>query len=76
MAVSLGSNISSLRGIRQLRQASDATGKIFERLSSELRVNKASDSANCVRGQFLQQSGIAIRAQANTQPTVALSLLS
>ena len=45
MALTLGRNIASLRGIRQLNQTSTKLGKVFERLSSGLRINSASDDA-------------------------------
>ena len=45
MAITLGSNIASLRGIRQLNKTSSELGTVFERLSSGQRINKASDDA-------------------------------
>lgn len=45
MAISLGSNISSLLAQRKLGNASDATSRIFEKLSSGLRITRASDDA-------------------------------
>ena len=45
MALTLGTNISSLQAQRQLSQASDATSKSQERLSSGLRINRPSDDA-------------------------------
>lgn len=45
MAVTLGSNISSLRAQRRLSQASEDQSKISERLASGQRINRASDDA-------------------------------
>ncbi|MCI5066514.1 flagellin FliC [bacterium] len=45
MAISLGSNIASLRAQRRLSNASNQLGTTFERLSSGQRINKASDDA-------------------------------
>jgi flagellin-like hook-associated protein FlgL len=45
MAITLGSNIASLRGKRQLSRTSEELGTVFQRLSSGQRINKASDDA-------------------------------
>jgi flagellin len=45
MAVKLGSNISSLQTQRQLSLATDKLSSISEKLSSGMRINKASDDA-------------------------------
>jgi flagellin-like hook-associated protein FlgL len=45
MAITLGSNIASLRGQRQLSRTSQELGTVFQRLSSGQRINKASDDA-------------------------------
>jgi len=45
MAITLGSNIASLRGQRQLTRTSQELGTVFQRLSSGQRINKASDDA-------------------------------
>lgn len=45
MAVTLGSNIASLKAQRQLSLTSEHLGTTFERLSSGQRINKASDDA-------------------------------
>ncbi len=45
MTITLGLNISSLKGQRQLARSSDALGKVFERLSSGQRINRAADDA-------------------------------
>jgi len=45
MSITLGSNIASLRGQRQLARTSSELATVFERLSSGQRINKASDDA-------------------------------
>lgn len=45
MKISLGSNIASLRAQRRLAISNDEISKTFERLSSGLRINRASDDA-------------------------------
>lgn len=45
MPITLGSNIGSLRGQRQLSRTSAELGTVFQRLSSGQRINKASDDA-------------------------------
>ena len=45
MAISLGSNISSLQAQRRLSNSTDQLSSVFERLSSGQRINKASDDA-------------------------------
>ncbi len=45
MAISLGSNISSLQAQRRLSNSTEALSTVFERLSSGQRINKASDDA-------------------------------
>ncbi|RIL04458.1 MAG: flagellin FliC, partial [Proteobacteria bacterium] len=45
MAITIGSNISSLQAQRRLSVATDALGRTFERLSSGQRINRASDDA-------------------------------
>jgi len=45
MPITIGSNIESLRAQRQLSKASTELGSVFERLSSGMRINKASDDA-------------------------------
>ena len=45
MPITLGSNIASLRGQRQLAKTSAELGTVFQRLSSGQRINKASDDA-------------------------------
>lgn len=45
MTITLGSNLASLRGQRQLAKTSTALSAVFERLSSGQRINRASDDA-------------------------------
>jgi flagellin-like hook-associated protein FlgL len=45
MPITLGSNIASLRGQRQLSRTSEELGTVFQRLSSGQRINRASDDA-------------------------------
>lgn len=59
-AITLGSNISSLQTQRRLGDASKATSRIFQRLSSGLRINRASDDA----------SGLAIASDLSMQARV------
>ena len=66
MTLSLSSNISSLSAQRQLQRTSNSLGKVFERLSSGLRINTASDDpaglqmADKLRAQS-RIAGVAIR---------------
>lgn len=45
MPITVGSNIAALRSIRLADKSSQAIGRTFERLSSGLRINRASDDA-------------------------------
>lgn len=45
MPITIGSNISSLKALRGLDRASGSLAQSFERLSSGLRINRASDDA-------------------------------
>jgi flagellin len=45
MPITIASNIASLGAQRQLTKASESVGTIYERLSSGMRINKASDDA-------------------------------
>ena len=45
MPITLGINIQSLSIQRRLSDTTEATGRVFERLSSGLRINRASDDA-------------------------------
>jgi flagellin-like hook-associated protein FlgL len=45
MPITLGSNISSMKAQRELSKGSDALSKVYQRLSSGLRINSASDDA-------------------------------
>ncbi len=60
MPITLGSNIASLRGIRQLARTTGQLSTTFERLSSGQRINKASDDA----------AGLAIADSLNAQSRI------
>ena len=45
MAIGIGSNIASLKAIRQISAATDTLASTYERLSSGLRINNAGDDA-------------------------------
>jgi len=45
MAITIGSNISSLNAQRKLSSSTDALNKVFQRLSSGQRINTAADDA-------------------------------
>ncbi len=60
MTVSLGSNISSLKAQRRLNDTSNSLSNSFERLSSGLRINRASDDA----------AGLAIASTLNAQARI------
>ncbi|MBX7137181.1 MAG: FG-GAP-like repeat-containing protein [Oligoflexia bacterium] len=60
MALTIGTNIASLRAQQRLTQSSDALSKNFERLSSGLRINHASDDA----------AGLAVSSQLRTRARV------
>lgn len=45
MAITLGNNIASLQAQRRLSGTTDNLGRVYERLSSGQRINKASDDA-------------------------------
>lgn len=44
-SLTLGSNIASMQGVRRLSENADALSQTFERLSSGMRINRASDDA-------------------------------
>src|SRR6266436_2837198 len=60
MPITIGSNISSLRAQRQLSLASDEVSQEYQRLSSGMRINKASDDA----------AGLAIASKLNADTRV------
>ena len=45
MKITLGSNIASLMAQRSLKESSSALSTVFERLSTGMRINRASDDA-------------------------------
>lgn len=60
MAITLGSNIPSLKAQRELNKGTDALSKVFERLSSGQRINRASDDA----------AGLAIASSLNSDTRI------
>lgn len=60
MPITLGLNISSLQAQRRLSDATSSASKIFEQLSSGLRINRASDDA----------AGLAVSEDLNLQTRV------
>jgi flagellin len=60
VAITLGSNIPSLKAQRELNKGTDALSKVFERLSSGQRINRASDDA----------AGLAIASSLNTDARI------
>lgn len=69
MAISINSNLASVRGQRLLGQSSDSLGRVFERLSSGLRINRPSDDAAglAIAGSLRLNSRIATMAMRNAQ---------
>lgn len=61
MAISINSNLASIRGQRLIGDTSDRLGRVFEKLSSGQRINRASDDA----------AGLAIAASLRTNSRVA-----
>lgn len=61
MAISINSNLASIRGQRLIGETSDKLGRVFEKLSSGQRINRASDDA----------AGLAIAASLRTNSRVA-----
>ena len=45
MSITINSNIDALKAQRSLSQNSASLGQVYQRLSSGLRINKASDDA-------------------------------
>ena len=70
-------NIGSVQSRLQAGLANLTQARVqYENSASQiLDVDVASESASLTRNQILQQAGIAILAQANLQPRIALSLL-
>ena len=65
--ITLGSNISSLRATRQIGVQSDALRKTAQRLSSGLRINRASDDSAglAISSQLSAESRILLQAKRN-----------
>lgn len=60
MGVNLGNNIASLQAQRLLTQHTDALSRVFERLSSGTRINRASDDS----------AGLAISSSLNSEARI------
>ncbi len=60
MPLTLGTNIASLRSQRRLNETQQKLGSVFERLSSGLRINRASDDS----------AGLAVASSLNTKHRV------
>lgn len=78
MAISINSNLASMRGQRLIGAASDKLGRVFEKLSSGSRINRASDDAAglAIAMSLRMESRIAGTAMRNAQDgisTVAVS---
>jgi len=69
MSISINSNLASVRGQRLLGQSSDSLGRVFERLSSGLRINRPSDDAAglAIAASLRLNSRIATTAMRNAQ---------
>jgi flagellin len=76
MAITIGSNIQALRGIRQLNAASNATALVAERLSSGQRINRASDDAAGLAISMNLRKDARVYTQAIRNGNDAISALS
>ena len=76
MPITIGSNISSLRAIRQLNRNSDQLTTVYERLSSGQRINKASDDAAGLALTSSLEADVRIFAQAIRNGSDAISVLN
>ncbi len=45
MAINIGRNIAPLRALRSIADSTQRLGSVYERLSSGMRINRASDAA-------------------------------
>ena len=78
MPISLGSNVTSLQAQRRLNNASDKLSRVYERLSSGQRINRASDdAAGLAIADSLKASariaGVAIRNANDGISTIAIA---
>ena len=76
MAITLGSNITSLAAQRQLTQSNAQLSGAFERLSSGLRINHAADDAAALALSSSLQVATRVLGQAVRNLNDALSLMS
>jgi len=74
MAISINSNLSSVRTQRLLGNASDSVNRVFERLSSGQRINRASDDAAgmAIAASLRSNQRIASVAMRNAQDGVSM----
>lgn len=76
MPISIGSNIASLRAQRALATVSEGQSRTFERLSSGLRINRASDDAAGLSVSASLNTGSRVYSQAQRNLSDGVSLLS
>lgn len=76
MSVTIGSNIVSLRAQRALSSTEDKVAKVYERLSSGLRINRASDDAAGLAIADSLKTDSKIYAQGIKNANDGLSMLS
>lgn len=75
MAIKIGTNIPSLMAQRALNQQSDTLGRIFERLSSGQRINRAADDAAGLAISESLGADIRVRMQGVRNVNDGISLL-
>jgi len=73
MGININTNLASIRGQRLMDQSSNSLGRVFERLSSGLRVNKAVDDAAglAIAGGLQVNKRIATVAMRNAQDGIS-----
>lgn len=76
MAVRIGTNISSLQAQRRLSQSTNELTSVYERLSSGLRINRASDDAAGLAVVSALNNGARLYTVANRNLNDAISLIS
>ena len=83
MSFVVNTNIGAMNAQRSLHASSRELSTAMERLSTGAKINSAADDAaglaveiaRLAKSQVLQQTGIALLAQANAAPQLALQLL-
>lgn len=73
MAVSISSNTSVLRALRRLNESTASLGTVFSRLSSGLRITRASDDAAglAIASQLSSSSRVYTQALRNTNDAIS-----